>query len=384
MKTSLWQLAFRPFFLFGSAFAIVTILMWVAYLTGHLAQVGSLAPMLWHPHEMVYGFTTAIIAGFVLTAAQNWTGKRGVHGTPLVALVTVWLLARLLLAFPHSPALLSAIVDLSFYPFLSLLLVPYLFTSDIKSERIFFVFFALLFIGNALVHLEELGWFTGYARKGLFLGLNTILLIIIFIGGRVIPFFTESSIANAQPRTRKWIEIGSSVSAAAYLVTDFFIAGTLVHSLLAFLTAGVHFFRLAGWQVPRVRRVPLIWVLHLGYLWLVIGFVLAGLAGLGKFNPSLATHAFTMGGLGVIIYGMISRVSLGHTGRRLHPAAWTVAGYVSLNIAAWVRTLGPVLLPAFYLETVVTSGLFWMLAFGIFIAVYATILLSQRTDGRPG
>jgi uncharacterized protein involved in response to NO len=133
-----------------------------------------------------------------------------------------------------------------------------------------------------------------------------------------------------------------------------------------------------------VRRIPLIWVLHLAYLWMVVGFALAGFASLGLLNPTLAIHSFTIGGLGVIVYGMISRVSLGHTGRRLHPAAWTVAGYVSLNLAALIRTMAPIAFPSFYQATLFASGFFWIVAFGIYVGVYAPILLSKRVDGRPG
>lgn len=384
MKTYLWQLGFRPFFLFGSVFAVVTMLLWIGFLTGHLAQLGSFPPMLWHPHEMIYGFATAIVAGFVLTASQNWTGMRGVHGTPLIALTLVWGLARLLLAIPGVSPLLAAVVDLAFLPFLGALLFPFLRQPDARAERVFYIFFALLFVGNALVHLEVLGWLPGYGRKGIFLGLNTILLIVIFIGGRVIPFFTESSVARAQPRVRRSIEIASYLSAAAYLVTDFVSSGGRLHTTLAIAAAGIHFARLLGWQVRRVRRIPLIWILHLGYFWLVLGFALSALSSTGLVATTLATHAFTIGGLGVIVYGMLSRVSLGHTGRRLHPSAWVVAGYVSLNLAALVRTAGPIAWPGLYQATLVVSGALWIIAFVIYIAVYSPMLLSKRVDGKAG
>jgi uncharacterized protein involved in response to NO len=382
---SLWQLGFRPFFLLGSLHAALAMAIWVSFLAGGWApRMGGVDPVLWHSHEMVYGFSSAIVIGFVLTAAQNWTGRQGVHGATLQFLVGIWALARVAITLPGIPPLASAAVDLSLYPAAACLLIPSLKDPDLKAERLFFILFALLFAGNLLVHLETTGQLVGYGRQGVALGLNTLLVMIVFMGGRVIPFFTESSVARAQPKTWGWIESMSHLTAALFLIVDFFAPYSAWGAAIALSAAGIHFLRLWGWQVRRIRRIPLLWVLHLAYLWLVIGFALSGLASLGMLQKSIAVHAFTVGCLGTMIYGMISRVSLGHTGRRLHPKAAVVVGYCLLLASALTRVLGPVVLPSSPAPVLIVSGGFWIGAFAIFLWVYSPMLLAPRVDGRPG
>lgn len=385
MKAAIWGLAFRPFFLFGAIHAIVVMLFWVGYLNGAFSSFGSFDPILWHSHEMVYGFTSAIVVGFVLTAAQNWTGKWGVHGAWLASVFGVWAAARILFLIPTSPEWLRALVDLAFYPYASILLVPYLSKDpELKAERFFFVFFSLLFVGNLLTHLQALGWLAGHGMFGIMLGLNTIILIIVFMGGRVIPFFTESSIARAQPKVRDWVEKATYLSTILFLLFDLFAPSFFIYPYLAFLAATTNGIRLSGWYVRRIRRIPLIWSLHLAYLWLVLGFLFSGLSAYSLIPKSLAIHAFTVGCIGLIIYAMISRVSLGHTGRRLHPSLATVIGYVLLSLSAIFRVLGVWAFQGQYRVMLSLSGVLWMLAFVIFVGVYLPILTLPRVDGRPG
>lgn len=377
-NSALWELGFRPFFLGAALFSMLSIGLWLVFFFGALPYRGSMAPITWHSHEMVYGFTSAVIAGFVLTASQNWTGKPGAHGFRLQALFSLWALARiLLLASPRFMAL-AAVFDLGFYPLLAVFLAPYLKGPDMKIERVFFLYFLLFFSGNLLVHLEVLGVVSGYSRKGVLLGLYTVVLVIIFMGGRVIPFFTESSIAKAQPRVWKSVEILSHVTAWGFLITQIFWEGSPWAVTTAFCAASVHLVRVYGWYVRRVRRVALLWILHLGYFWIVTGFVLSGFASLGWVTPSLAIHAFTAGALGAVIYGMISRVSLGHTGRALRPAGTVVAGFYFLTASAVIRVFGPMLNPTLHDAAVFGSGLLWIGAFGIFVVIYWPILIKNR------
>lgn len=383
MSAPFWQLGFRPFFALGALASILLIATWLAYLAGWIGPFGSLGPVVWHGHEMVYGFATAIIAGFVLTASQSWSGIRGVHGTKLKVLVAVWLLARVLLVTPAPPPLVAA-VDLIFLPLVGIALWPYLKDPELKVERVLFVFFAFMLAGNAMVHAEALGLASGTALRGIRLGLHTVVLVIVFIGGRVIPFFTESSISPAQPRTRSWVEWSSHGTAWAFVLTQFVAPAEPLSAVVAFAAGLANLARLAGWHVRRVRRVPLLWVLHAAYLWLVVGFVLSGLASLGVVAASPAIHAFTVGGIGTVIHGMISRVSLGHTGRRLHPSAWTVVGFVAIHLAAVVRVFAQLVYPPSYIASLHVSGALWLLAFGLFLAVYGPMLLRARVDGEPG
>lgn len=384
MGAPLWQLGFRPFFALGGLAGALLVAAWLAVQAGALAPGGPLAPMVWHGHEMVFGFATGIVAGFVLTASQNWSGVRGVHGARLQGLVAVWLLARVLLLTPAPPALVAA-VDLAFLPLVWVALWPCLKDPELRTElALFSVFFAVLLAGNAMVHAEALELTSGTALRGIRLGVHTIVLVIVFIGGRVIPFFTESSLARAQPRTWAWCERASHGTAWAFVAAQLVAPTHPASAALAFAAGAANLVRLAGWQVRRVRRVPLLWVLHLAYLWLVVGFVLAGLATLGLVAPSPALHAFTVGGIGTVVHGMISRVSLGHTGRRLHPSAWTVAGFVLVHLSAAVRVLLPLARPDLSTPAVHASGALWIAAYGLFLAVYAPKLLAARVDGKPG
>jgi uncharacterized protein involved in response to NO len=285
---------------------------------------------------------------------------------------------------PKPFAVAGVILDLLFYPVLALYMIPYLKDADLKVERVFYLFFGLLLTANALVHFSALGFIENFAHRGLLLGLNTLLIIVIFMGGRVIPFFTESSIAKAQPKTKPWIEVGSHITAWLFLLTQFFFEGRPWIAAVGFSAALFHGLRLIGWQVPRVRRVPLIWVLHVAYFAIVAGFILSGLNALGFVPRPMAIHAFTVGGLGLMILGMIARVSLGHTGRRLHPSRRTVVAFYFLIAAALIRVGGALLSTEGQVWTVRVSGVFWILAFGIYLGVYFPILMAPRIDGREG
>lgn len=378
---SLWNLGFRPFFLFGAGHAVFAMLIWTGFLMRWFPLSGHLDPVQWHSHEMLFGFSTAIIAGFLLTASQNWTGIRGVHGRPLKLLVIVWALGRLL-PLTDLPPVLSAAVDLSFYPLLAYFLIPYLRGPDVKEERVFFLLFALLFAGNLLVHLEGLRILSEYGREGIYLALDTVLLVIVFMGGRVIPFFTESEKSRSQPKTWPWVEWAALGSVPLFLILDFASSRSTLFAAVAILAGVSHLVRLYGWQVSRVRRVPLLWVLHVAYLWIGLGFVLSGLSVFDVLPRSIATHAFTAGGIGGMIYGMIARVALGHTGRPLHPSAWVVAGFYLVNLAALFRVFGPWIWPSQHLPMMALSASFWVAAFGIYLAVYAPMLVSPRVDAQ--
>jgi uncharacterized protein involved in response to NO len=377
-QSPLWSLGFRPFFLFGSMFSAISILIWLIFQLGWLRSTGVFSPTLWHSHEMVFGFVSAIIAGFALTVVQNWTGKPGVSGTKLKWIVFLWLAARVLLFILQRDTWLSAGVDLSFYPLLAFYLFPYLKDPDLKIERVFFAYFLLFWIGNWITHIEGLGIVPGIGRKGVYLSIYTALLMIIFIGGRVIPFFTESSVSKKQPKTIKTIEVLSHGSAWAFLITQFFYPFYKISVFVAFFAGLVHLARLYQWQVPRVRRVPLIWVLHVAYLWIAVGFILTGFTSLQMVSPFVSIHAFAVGGIGVVIYGMITRVSLGHTGRRLHPSYSTAVAYWMILLSAALRVIVPLIEPRLHDLAVRTSAVFWIAAFVIFVWNYYPILTKKR------
>lgn len=377
----LWRLGFRPFFLAALIFALIAISIWIAAFSGvSLGLGGMMSPLLWHAHEMVYGYSTAVIAGFVLTASQNWTGRSGVKGKPLGLLVFIWLLGRISMFMSTAPNYWASILDLSFIPSLAAFMIPYLSPKDMKVERVFFVYFGLYFFGNLSMHLDALGVLPGYGMKGAILGLHTTILMIIFMGGRLIPFFSESEKSRIQPRTFVPLEVLSHASAWVFLLTQYFGSNSILSGSVAILAGLIHLGRLRGWYVKRVRRVAILWILYSSYFWISIGFILSGLNSFGHLALGPPTHAFTIGGIGIMTYGMISRVSLGHTGRKLIAGRSTIFGYVLLNLACALRVIGPIVSEGHMQLWVTWSGVFWIVSFALLLVAYAPMLLRARID----
>lgn len=383
-----WQplaLGFRPFFLLAGLSALVLMVVWLlVWDRGGGGPLGYYGPVDWHAHEMLFGFGTAVIAGFLLTAVRNWTGMQTPAGLPLALLALVWLGGRVLPGCAGCPALLGAAVDWAFLPLLALALARPLWQGRNRSNRWFLVLLGAMAVANGLVHAQALGWTTATAALGIAAMLTLTLILLVFVGGRIMPFFTESALAGSRPLTRRWVELsGVSLLSVLALVQALGLTGPVPAVLLA--AAGlVQLVRLAGWYDKRVLQVPLLWVLYTGYLWLVLGLLLLAASELGAFPRSGARHALTIGAIGVFMLGMMARVALGHTGRTLAPARAIVAAFVVANLAAVARVFGPIVHPAGYPEWIMASGVLWVIAFALFTAVYTPILLRRRADGRPG
>jgi uncharacterized protein involved in response to NO len=259
-------------------------------------------------------------------------------------------------------------------------MIPYLSPKDMKVERVFFVYFGLYFFGNLSMHLDALGVLPGYGMKGAILGLHTTILMIIFMGGRLIPFFSESEKSRIQPRTFVPLEVLSHASAWVFLLTQYFGSNSILSGSVAILAGLIHLGRLRGWYVKRVRRVAILWILYSSYFWISIGFILSGLNSFGHLALGPPTHAFTIGGIGIMTYGMISRVSLGHTGRKLIAGRSTIFGYVLLNLACALRVIGPIVSEGHMQLWVTWSGVFWIVSFALLLVAYAPMLLRARID----
>ncbi|MHB1216054.1 MAG: NnrS family protein [Thiobacillus sp.] len=378
-----FALGFRPFFLAAGLFAVLLMVLWLLVLRGSLG-IGSLSPFVWHGHEMLFGFAVAVIAGFLLTAAQNWTGIRTPSGTPLAALFLLWLAGRLSFLIPGLPVGLVALVDLAFLPTVALVLaVPIIKARQLHNAPFPFILLALA-AANALVHAERLGWTTDTARTGLHLAVYAVVTMMVVMGGRVIPSFTDNKLHT---RARRWktIEILAPVATVAALLAALIAPGSPVTALLAATAAAVHVIRLAGWYTHQYWSVPLLWILHLGYAWIALGFVLLAMSAAGISAASInALHAFTVGGIGVLTLGMMARVSLGHTGRMLEPSPLMTRAFVAINLAALIRVALPLLFPGVYAQIMTVAGLAWVAAFGLFVMLYAPMLLRPRVDGKPG
>ncbi len=375
----IWHSGFRPFFLAASLAASVNALVWILNFNGIVTPTSLLAPSVWHAHDMIFGFSAAVMAGFLLTAVANWTGKPGIQGGPLKWLVLLWLVARIGTAV-SIPIIFwcGALADILFYPLLAVYFVPYFKKSDLGAEYVFFLFFLLQTAANATAYTDLLGYTEGWARPGLVLAIDSTVAIVGFMGGRVIPFFTESSIARRQPKVWPLMEWLSAISIVLFVMLRLLALNSNALFVVGIVAGIIHGIRLWGWHVRRVRRVPLIWILHVGYAWLVLGLFLSAGAARGVFPLTTTLHAFTMGALGIVIFGMITRVALGHTGRRLHPALLTVVGYGAISIATFIRVVGPLLVPAVSVQFINLAAVLWIIAFIIYIIKYYQILTTER------
>jgi uncharacterized protein involved in response to NO len=378
-----FALGFRPFFLAAGVYAVLLMGLWLLTLRGTIAAA-DVSPIVWHGHEMLFGYAVAVIAGFLLTAAQNWTGIRTPSGTPLAALFLLWLAGRIGFLLPGLPAMLVAAVDLAFLPALALALAwPIMRAKQLHNYPFPFMLLVLA-AANALVHGETFGWTTDTARLGLRLAAYVVVAMIVLMGGRVIPSFTDNKLGT---RARRWktIETLVPVVTLAALGAALVAPASIVTALLAAIAATVHAIRLAGWYTNKYWSVPLLSVLHLGYAWITLGFALLALSAAGVVTAaSSALHAFTAGGIGMLTLGMMARVSLGHTGRMLEPARAITLAFVAVNLAAFVRVFVPLVFPAALAQGYAVSGILWMLAFGTFATIYLPILMRPRVDGKKG
>ncbi len=371
MQSALFNLGFRPFFLLGSAFSAIAMTLWIGPLFPHA--------VLWHAHEMIYGFATAIIAGFLLTAVRNWTGIMTLQGTGLVGLVGLWLSARLMSLLPGALPWAAKLEGLFLLFLLAAVFRPIYRVRQWRQWGVL-TCLAFLFLGQLVFLLGSVDLLPGGQTTGIQMGLFAVLGLITIIGGRVIPFFTERGLGDPFT-TRRFPRLESGVMPLFSLFSLLAILspGSLLTRLLALILAALHLVRLWGWYDHGIWRKPLLWVLHLAYLWLILGFVLfaAGLSSLG-------IHAWAVGGIGGMIIGMICRVSLGHTGRNIHRPPRVVTVLFSLVFgAALLRTALPWLLPQYALFWYRLAGLGWIAAFLGFLWGYAPMLWQQRADGKP-
>lgn len=381
----LWRLGFRPFFLGGAVFAALAVPLWLAVLCG-LAHWQPLGGWLgWHRHEMTFGFALAIIAGFLLTAVQNWTGRPGLNGTPLGILAGFWLAARLAWLL-GAPWWLAAPLELAFAPALGWFVGRSLV--QVRQVRNYPVLAVLLLF--TLADAEVMAGLAlgneNWQRGGVFAALWLVAALMTLIGGRVIPFFTQRGLGRtAQVPAWPWLDwallLGTVLLALLSALGLTLQPGLALAPLFGLLALG-HLVRLWRWYDRDLWSVPLLWSLHLAYAWLAVAFLGLALSALGLAIPSsLPLHALTLGGIGGLILAMIARVTLGHTGRALQPPAAMSWAFAALNLGVVARVL---LVPWMPLTGLVSAGLCWTLAFLVFARHYGPMLCSARVDGQPG
>jgi len=388
-RFALHHLGFRPFFLLAgvAAVALMAAWLWLYQFARPLPPATGLADMVWHAHEMIYGYAAAVIAGFLLTAVRNWTGVQTLHRGPLLLLALLWLAARLMpFVGTHAAMLAMAGLDMAFGLGLTLALLHPIAKARQWGQLALLSKVLLLVGANGAFYLGLFGHFAEGVRWGLYGGLYLIVSLILLMARRVLPFFIENGVEEKVTlRNSRWLDLGSLLLMLAFIGVEVLYPQPRLAGLLAWGLFALHALRLGRWHHPGIWRRPLLWVLYIGYAWIVLGFALRGLQLFLPLNPMAAVHAFAAGGIGMMTLGMMARVALGHTGRNVFappPAlSWIFAGMLA---SALVRVLPAGLLPELHLFWIGLSQLLWIGAFGAFTWIYAPMLLQARIDGRYG
>ena len=380
-RFALWELGFRPFYLLASAFAALSIALWALQFAGLLGFAYLHGP-LWHAHEMLFGFTLAVIVGFLLTAGSNWAGRTTVSGAPLAALAALWLAARVLVLTPYGWAAAAANVA---FPLAAALVLANTFVRARNRRNYFFVaLLVLLALAGAFVHLTQLGAMDLPAWAGIQVALDVVLFIVSVMAGRVIPMFTNNGAPGAAATRRPLVERAALGSVLLLIAADALRLQGAALAAVAALAGGAHLARWLLWQPWRTLRVPLVWVLHAAYLWVPLHLALRAGTELGVVAPTLATHALTTGAIGGLIIGMITRTARGHTARPLRADAADTACYAFVLLAGVLRVALPLVSPALTLPAVLASATLWSAGFALYALRYGPMLARPRLDGRPG
>lgn len=377
-----FRLGFRPFYIGGALLSALIVPLWVAMFLGHLQFNPVVAPLLWHAHEMLFGFAVAIIVGFLMTAGKAWTGLPTPRGPALAALALLWLVARLsALAGPYA---VYAVLDLALLPVVAAILVNILLRSRNHRNLPLALILALLAGANLCFHLAVMGIMQVPVITPLYASLGLIVLIECVMAGRVIPSFTMNATPGMKVVANVWVErvtLGTTgVGLALWVFAPAGVPGLIVLSL----AAALHARRLLTWRPAVTAGRPILWILHASYAWFPIGFALLALSQIGVVAVSAGVHALAVGATGGLIIGMVTRTARGHTGRPLVASRPEVLAYALVMSAAGVRVLLPLISPALTVAALIVAAVAWGAAFLIYLWQFTPWLVSSRLDGKDG
>lgn len=384
---------FRFYFLSAGLFSVFAMFAWTVWLGVHAAGVAfvsvpmAMAPHLWHAHEMLYGYTAAVMAGFFITAVPNWTGTREAGAVFVSISGGVWSLGRLAIWFSGVlDPVAVAVIDLAFVPVLSTAILGRLAQKSQARNMIFLFLLSALFLGNLLMHLDWIGWADGTAEAGVRVGIFASAAMIAIVGGRVVPAFTRNTLnrqgfMGALPQSNQWLDRAGIVLALLATLGSLPFVPEVLFASLCFAAGAVNLLRLSGWRGWAVRQSPILWILHLAFLLLAAGYLLYGSALLLSYmSETAALHLLAAGAIGSMTLAMMTRASLGHSGRPLKVSAPIALAYLMVIAAALVRSFGTLAFD--YFTVMLVSGALWTGAFAIFAWIYFPILTMPRPLSR--
>jgi uncharacterized protein involved in response to NO len=378
---ALWRLGFRPFYLLASVFAALSILLWVGQYAGYLPGA-YLRGVVWHGHEMLFGYTLAVVTGFLFTAVRNWTGRPTPTGAALAGFALLWVAGRVLVLTRYDTA--AALVNAAFPIAVAIGIGVPLVKSGNRRNYFFVALLSLLGAVALALHLAFLEVIAWPELASLQFGLDVVLFVVAVMGGRVIPMFTNNGVPGANATRHPVIEKLALGTILFLLAADLLQPPAAVIAFLALVAALAHAARLCLWQPWRTLRTPLVWVLHLAYGWIVVYLLLRAAAESGLVIEPLAVHALTIGVIGGMTIGMMTRTARGHTGRALVADGFEVACFVLIQAAALIRVFGPMILQNAYMAMVICSGICWVGGFALYAIRYWPVLSRPRLDGKPG
>jgi len=379
---ALWNLGFRPFYLLASVFSALSILLWAAQFAGYLPFAYLKGP-LWHGHEMLFGYTIAVIAGFLLTAVRAWTGQPTASGVLLMALAVLWVCGRILVITPYAMA--AAVVNAAFPVAVAVAIGIPLYRA--RNVRNYFFVGLLTLIGLLIlaVHLALQGRFEfSSPRLNMQLAMDVVLFIMVVMGGRVIPMFTNNGVPGTNATRNVVLEKFAPGIVILLFAADLLQLPKAVIAVIVLSGALVHGVRLFLWKPWRTLTTTLVWILHAAYAWIVVHLALRGLSELELLTGSYATHALTAGAIGGLTLGMMTRTARGHTGRPLIADGFELTMFLLIQVAAIIRVFGGITSPSLYIPSVELSAVLWSAAFSLFAVRYWPVLTRPRLDGKPG
>lgn len=376
------RLGFRPFYVGGALLAALIVPLWVAMFLGQLPLMPAVPPLLWHAHEMLFGFAVAIIVGFLLTAGKAWTGLATPRGGWLGGLAALWLAARV--ASVLGPYALYAVLDMALLPLVAAILITLVLRARNYRNLPLALILALLASANLAFHLAAMGALNLPAITPLYAGLALIVMIECVMAGRVIPAFTMAVTPGLKLSATVWVERITLGATGLGLALWVFAPNGVVGLLVLMLASVLHIKRLASWRPALTLSRPILWILHAAYAWIPVGLGLLALAQIGLVPVSAGVHALAVGATGGLIIGMITRTARGHTGRPLKASKPEVLAYALVMTAAVLRVLLPLISPRLMVVSLIAAAVVWSAAFLIYLWQFTPWLTSTRLDGKDG